>query len=425
MFTRRQFLTRSLQGASLLALAPAVPQFLANTARAAEAGKDTVLVVIELSGGNDGLDTVIPYADDNYHKARPTLRYSKEQVVKVNDVIGLHPSMRPLDQMLQKSELAIVQGVGYPNPDRSHFESMDVWQSGDPKRKTRSGWIARGAEDLKDKRGNVPIMQVGQKDLPLALQGAPGAVVSINDQRAYRLDLGSGDAAHQKARRKLLEEVANPDDGGDDLLQFVRRRQAQTYTTLDKIQEVLKAPATPAPPTAEAQALLSLNQPVGIGLLSKLQLVARLIDKGFGTRVFYVNLDGFDTHANQAGTHPRLLQELAVGITGFFQALKAGGHDKRVLAMTFSEFGRRVNENGSKGTDHGSGSCLFVAGPAVKGGPVNKHPSLKNEDLDSGDVKYTIDFRRVYATLLDRWLGCDSNAVLGAKFEPLELIKKA
>jgi uncharacterized protein (DUF1501 family) len=423
MFTRRQFLTRSLQGASLLALAPAVPQFLANTARAAEAGKDTVLVVIELSGGNDGLNTVIPYADDNYHKARPTLHFTKEQVVKVNDTIGLHPGLRGLDDLLQKGQLAIVQGVGYPNPDRSHFESMDVWQSGDPKRKTRSGWIARGAEDLNDKRGGVPIMQVGQKDLPLALQGAPGAVVSINDQRAYRLDLGAGDAAHQKARRKLLEEVADPDQGGDDLLQFVRRRQAQTYTTLDRIQEVLKAPATPAPGIADAQALLTLNQPVGVALSNKLQLVARLIDKGFGTRVFYVNLDGFDTHANQAATHQQLFTDLSAAVAGFFTVLRAGGHDKRVLAMTFSEFGRRVNENGSKGTDHGSGSCLFVAGPAVKGGPVNKHPSLKNEDLDSGDVRYTVDFRRVYATLLDRWLGCDSNAVLGAKFEPLDLLK--
>ncbi len=422
MFTRRQFLARSLRGASLLALAPAVPQFLANTARAAEAGKDTVLVVIELSGGNDGLNTVIPYADDNYQKARPTLRFNKDQVVKVDDTVGLHPALKPFGEMLQKGELAIVQGVGYPNPDRSHFESMDIWQSGDPKRKTRSGWIARGAEDLKDKRGSVPIMQVGQKDLPLALQGAPGAVVSINDQRAYRLELGAADAARQKARRKLLEEVADPEQGGDDLLQFVRRRQAQTYTTLDKIQEVLKAPVTPLPQTPEA--VVNFNVPIGIGLANKLQLVARMIDKAFGTRVFYVNLDGFDTHANQAASHQQLFTELSGAVAGFFQALRPGGHDNRVLAMTFSEFGRRVNENGSKGTDHGSGSCLFVAGPGVKGGAVNKHPSLKTEDLDSGDVKYTVDFRRVYATLLDRWLGCDSNAVLGGKFEPLDLLKK-
>ncbi len=249
-------------------------------------------------------------------------------------------------------------------------------------------------------------------------------MVSINDQRAYRLDLGPGDAAHQKARHKLLEEVADSDQGGDDLLQFVRRRQAQTYTTLDKIQEVLKAPATPGPGIADAQALLTFNQTIGVALSNKLQLVARLIDKGLGTRVFYVNLDGFDTHANQAATHQQLFTDLSAAVAGFFTLLRTNGHDKRVLAMTFSEFGRRVAENGSKGTDHGSGSCLFVAGPGVKGGPVNTHPSLKNEDLDSGDVKYAIDFRRVYATLLDGWLGCDSKAVLGGKFEPLDLLKK-
>jgi uncharacterized protein (DUF1501 family) len=411
MVTRRQFLTQSLRSASLLALAPAVPQFLANTARAAEAGKDSVLVVIELSGGNDGLNTVIPYADDLYHKARPTLHLTKDQVVKVNDVIGLNPGIRSLDPLIQRGELAIVQGVGYPNPDRSHFESMDVWQCGDPKRKLRSGWLARSAPDLTNKQGDVPIMQVGQKDLPLALQGASGAAVSINDQRAYRLQLGPGDAANLKARRKLLEDVARPEDKGDDLLQFVRRRQAQTYTTLDRVAEVLKAPG-------------DFPQSFGNGNLGpKLQMVARLIDKGFGTRVFYVNLDGFDTHANQAATQQQLLQDLSDSLFGFFEALRARGHAKRVLAMTFSEFGRRVNENSSKGTDHGSGSCLFVAGPAAKGGPLNKHPSLKSEDLDSGDVKYNIDFRRVYATLLDRWLGCDSNAVLGGKFEHLGLLK--
>ena len=411
MFNRRQFLAQTLRGSSLVAIGSVVPQFVARTARAAPPGKDTILVVVELTGGNDGINTVIPYADDLYHKARPTLHLTKEQVVKVNDAIGLNPGMRSLDPLLQRGDLAVVQGVGYPNPDRSHFESMDVWQSGDPKRKTRSGWIARGATDLSDKRGNVPIMQIGQKDLPLALQGAPGAVVSINDQRAYRLDLGPGDAAQHKARRKLLEEVAKSEEWGDDLLQFVRRRQAQTYTTLDKIQEVLRGPGDGG----------QFNG--GGNLASKLQLVARMIDKGFGTRVFYVNLDGFDTHGRQANSHPQLLQELADSLANFFQALRGRGHDKRVLAMTFSEFGRRVNENGSKGTDHGSGSCLFVVGPAVKAGPATKHPGLKSEDLDSGDVKYHTDFRRVYATLLDRWLGCDSNTVLGAKFEPLELLK--
>src|SRR4051812_38372091 len=172
MLNRRDFLTRSLKASTLLACAPAVPQFLAATARAAEQDKDgTVLVILEMNGGNDGLNTVIPYADDLYHKARPTLRFTKDQVVKVDDQIGLHPAMRSFDQMLQKHQLAIVQGIGYPNPDRSHFESMDIWQSADIKRKTNTGWIGRSTNDLQDKKGNVPVVQIGASRLPLALQG--------------------------------------------------------------------------------------------------------------------------------------------------------------------------------------------------------------------------------------------------------------
>jgi uncharacterized protein (DUF1501 family) len=414
MFTRRQFLTRTLQGSSLLALGSTVPGFLASTAFAAEAGKDTILVVVELSGGNDGLNTVIPHADDLYHKARPTLRFTKDQVVKVTDQIGLHPALRSLDRLLQNGQVAVVQGVGYPNPDRSHFESMDIWQSADPKRKTGNGWLGRSAASLQDRAGNVPIVQVGANRLPLAVQGASGGVVSINNRMPYRLELGGSTAAERKTQRKLIEELSRPTPSADkeDLLQFVRRRQVQTYTTLDRLQEVLQSAA------ANSQGRF-FQFP---GLPQKLDLIAQLIDKGFGTRVFYVQLDGFDTHSGQAEAHRKLLQELADAVNIFFQTLQQKGHDKRVLAMTFSEFGRRVNENGSKGTDHGSGSCLFVAGPGVKGGLVGAHPSLK--DLDSGDLRYHTDFRRVYATLLDQWLGCDSNAVLGGKFEHLDFIKR-
>jgi uncharacterized protein (DUF1501 family) len=420
MLSRRQFLTHSLKSASLLSLGTVVPQFIANTARAAEAGKDTVLVVIEMNGGNDGLNTVIPYGDDLYHKARPTLAFKKDQVVRVTDHIGLHPAMRSFDQMLQKGQLAIVQGVGYPNPDRSHFESMDIWQSADPRRKTGSGWLGRGAPQMRDTKGNVPIMQIGPSRLPMALQGSPGDVVSINNRQPYRLDLGGGEPARLKARRKLLEDLTQPakDEDAGAMLDFVRRREVQTLSTIDRIQEVLTGTAN----VGRDQMAFENGRFVAINTLGqKLQLVAQLIQKGFGTRVFYVMIDGFDTHSSQADQHRKLLAEIADGISGMFNVLQATGHDKRVLAMTFSEFGRRVNENGSKGTDHGSGSCLFVAGPALKAGLVGEHPSLS--DLDSGDLRYHTDFRRVYATLLDCWLGCDSNAVLAGKFEHLDGLK--
>jgi uncharacterized protein (DUF1501 family) len=414
MLTRRRFLTRTLQGSSLLALGSTVPGFLANTAFAAETGKDTVLVVIELTGGNDGLNTVIPYADDLYHKARPTLRFKKEEVVRISDSIGLHPAMRPLEGLLQRGQLAVLQGVGYPNPDRSHFESMDIWQSADPKRKMGTGWLGRSAPALQDKAGNTPIMQVGASRLPLALQGSAGTVVSLNNRMPYKLELGPPTAAERTTQRRLIEEIARPRATADkeSLLDFVRRRQVQTYATVDRLQEALKS---------------AQGNPEGRwfqfpGLPQKLQLIAQLIEKGFGTRVFYVSLDGFDTHSGQAEQHRKLLQELADALNSFFDTLQKRGHDKRVLAMTFSEFGRRVHENGSKGTDHGSGSCMFVAGPAVRGGLVGNHPSLK--DLDSGDLRYHTDFRRVYATLLDGWLGCDSTAVLGEKFNQLEFVKR-
>jgi uncharacterized protein (DUF1501 family) len=424
MLNRREFLSRSLKGASLLAVGSVVPQFIANTARAAEAGKDTILVVIEMTGGNDGLNTVIPYTDELYYKYRPTLGVKKEQAVRVTDEIGLNPALRSFDQLLQRGELAIVQGVGYPNPDRSHFESMDIWQSADPKRKTPSGWIGRSVPDLQDKNGNVPVVQLGADKLPLALQGTPSGVVSINNRTPYRLELAGGSKEQQGARRKLIEELAQTSDKDQgDLLQFVQRRQLQTYATLEKLQELLKRQNVQGfiPEGIDFEVN---GRGMGFGnLFTKLQLVAAMIQQEFGTRVFYVAIDGFDTHSNQAETHRRLFEELSNAVTFLFNQLRGTGHDKRTLVMTFSEFGRRVQENGSRGTDHGSGSCLFVAGPGVKAGPVGKHPSLS--ELDQGDLKYHTDFRRVYATLLDGWLKCDSRHVLGDKFEHLDLLKKA
>jgi uncharacterized protein (DUF1501 family) len=410
MLTRRTFLTGALKGASLVAAAPLVPGFLMRTARAAEAGGDNILVVVEMTGGNDGLNTVIPYKDDGYHRARPTLGFKQAQVVRVNDEIGLHPAMKGMERLLQKGWLSVVQGVGYPNPDRSHFESMDRWQSGQANinPKPTAGWLARSVVGLQAGKGGVPLLHFGAEKLPLALTGAPSGVCSVSDPTAFRLNLGSGTAGHQRARKQLLADVTGEaSESGGALLPFVQRRSTETYAALDKLEEVLQ--------TARADNIAAA------GLARKMELIARLIERGFGTRVFYVALDGFDTHSGQAETHQRLLQELGDAVAMLFDRLERTGDAKRVLVMTYSEFGRRVQENASRGTDHGAGSCLFVAGPAVKGGAVGDHPSLT--DLDSGDLKHHTDFRRVYATLLDRWLACESKGVLGEKFEPLELLR--
>jgi uncharacterized protein (DUF1501 family) len=221
--------------------------------------------------------------------------------------------------------------------------------------------------------------------------------------------MGRSGTDREPARRRLLDDLSAGDAGDDELLGFVRRRQVQTLTAVDHLRELLTGPGA--------------VRGFGGGLTQKLQLVAGLIARGFGTRIFYVALDGFDTHAEQAPAHQRLLAELADAVGNFFRQLKETGHAGRVRLMTFSEFGRRVQENGSKGTDHGAAACLFVAGPSVKGGPVGDHPRL--DDLDSGDLRHAVDFRRVYATLLDQWLGVDSRAVLNGQFQHLALLKKA
>jgi uncharacterized protein (DUF1501 family) len=420
MLNRRDFLTRSLGSCSLLALGSTVPQFIANTAQAAETGKDTILVVLEMNGGNDGLNTVIPHGDDLYHKNRPTLHYTKDQVVTVTDHIGLNPGLRSFDQLLKKNQLAIVQGVGYPNPDRSHFESMDIWQTADPQRKVKSGWLGRSTAELSTQKTNIPVLHVGRGRLPEALRGGPGGAVSLNNTQALRLDLGGGSVEQQKERRRLIEDLAKPEKASEgNLLDFVQRRQVQTLSSIDRLQEVLR----------NSRGNTNIFRMDGgpfarypdNSLPVKLDLVAQLIAKNFGTRIYYLMIDGFDTHSSQLEAHRKLMAEVADGITNFFNTLQRTGHDQRVRLMTFSEFGRRVQENGSKGTDHGAGSCLFVAGPSIKGGLVGEHPSLK--DLDSGDLKYHTDFRRIYATMLDCWLNVDSLSVLGGKYPHIDALK--
>lgn len=421
MFTRRDFLTRTLGGASLLAVGSAVPEFLANTARAADKdakkAKDTILVVVELEGGNDGLNTVAPYADDLYQKARPTLGFAKKEVLKIDDYVGLHPRMNDLKRLYDEKKLAVVQGVGYPNPDRSHFESMDIWQQADPRRGQSTGWLARSIPGMHVSDAGVPGMFLGDNRLPVAMQGADGGVISLADRNSFKLQL-SGNA---NPRKKLLEDLNSDDGAKADLAAFVRKRQLQTYTSLQKIEEALK----------EAGGNNNQPQPVPnrggnnnndlTTLNGKLGLVARLIGKGLGTRIYYVAIGGFDTHARQADQHEVLLGEVSSAIGQFFNGMAKDDAD-RVVLMTFSEFGRRVKENGSRGTDHGAASCLFVAGPKVKGGLVGKYPKL--DDLTDGDLRFNTDFRCVYGTLLDQWLGVDSRVVLHDKFEALALVDK-
>jgi uncharacterized protein (DUF1501 family) len=438
MLTRRRLLIRSLQGSSLLAVGGLAPRFLVETAAAAVVGRENVLVVLELTGGNDGLNTVVPWADDEYRKARPTLALSRQDVMTLDDRVGLNPGLRPWQRLVEQGQVAVVQGVGYPNPNRSHFESMDVWQSGDPAGQRRDGWLGRGLGSLSVAAGHAPAMYVGTQDLPLALRGSAGGAPALDPRRPFGLDLADEAPSRPSARTsfsrpsaatapeprdevrmELIRDVTGQQRTGgaadNELLQFVQRTSLQSYATVDELRELVAD-------HARRGAAFSGRRP-GESLRLELSLVAHLIRAGFGTRVFYVTLGGFDTHADQRNTHQQLLGQLATAVNEFFGRLQADGHAGRVLLLTFSEFGRRVRENGSRGTDHGSGSCLFVVGPAARGGLIGETPSLAAADLDGGDVKFRIDFRRVYATLLDRWLGIAPEKVLTGPTEPLDLLR--
>lgn len=443
MFTRRRFLERALKGSALVASGPLVPEFLASSARAARPGDDTILVVLELTGGNDGLNAVAPYADDLYHKARPSIGLKREQVIRVDDHIGLNPGLKGLEPLLKEGRLTIVQGVGYPNPDRSHFESMDVWQMADPERKSGSGWLGRSLGSLKVAPGRIPAAFVGPGAEPLALLGSSGAVPTIHPSHPFDLELGLGgpsrndfrrfggrpspsafpikpsdDPPALAARRSLIEDLADLSRSDGPMRQFVRRNALETYATIGQVREIAQEGARSGSARQTVQ-----NQNQGGGALGQeLRLVADLISAEFGTRIFYLSTSGFDTHANQTQAHQQALKQVGDAVGSFFSRLDSTGHSGRVLLMTFSEFGRRVNENGSRGTDHGAASNLFLVGPAVSGGVVGKHPSLEPDQLDFGDLRHHTDFRRVYATLLDKWLGCDSRSVLGDDFEPLPLL---
>jgi uncharacterized protein (DUF1501 family) len=300
---------------------------------------------------------------------------------------------------------------------------MDIWQLADPRRQQTSGWLARTIPAMTTKDAGVPGMYIGEDRLSPAMQGADGGVISLADRESFRLQL-SGNAA---PRKKLIEELNAEEGNAADLAAFVRKRQLQTYTSLQKIEDALKDFGNqPQQPGQPQQFDGPRNRPRGPGeqfdlktLTGKLNLIGKLVQKGLGTRIYYVSVGGFDTHANQAESHEALLGDVSSAIGNMFNSMGNEAANKAVV-MTYSEFGRRVKENGSRGTDHGAASCMFVAGPKVKGGMHGKYPKL--DDLTDGDLKFTTDFRRVYAGLLEDWLGVDHRVVLGDKFEPLSIV---
>ncbi len=394
-FDRRQFLRRS----SLIAMAPTVPTFLSQTVCAAEP-KDNgkILVVIQLSGGNDGINTVVPFADEGYAKHRDKLRLSTNQLIKVSDHVGLHPALRPAADLLEDGRLAIVQGVGYPNPNRSHDVSMAIWQTArfDPEEHKTFGWIGRAMDRSTRADGSPHSILVGNENPPIALRGRRSTSVSL-----ARLD-------DLKLRRSAELHRTPIDKGGDDLLAFARRATLDARSTADLIDEVAKNSASDT----------SLYPKTN--LAGRLKSIAQFIKADFSTPVYYAIQSGYDTHASQLPTHARLLRELAGAMKAFLDDLDKAQLADRVLMLCFSEFGRRVQENASLGTDHGTAGPVLIAGSSVNPGMIGQPPSMT--DLENGDLKMQNDFRQVYATILEEWLGVSCTSALGRSFDKLKLI---
>jgi len=433
--TRREFLRTSVLGG---ALSWTVPAFLANTFSAMQAeaadsatqtatGRDSnILVVLQMAGGNDGLNTIVPYSNDHYHRARPKLGLSEKRILKISDDIGLHESLAGFKDLYDAGELSIIQGVGYPNPNRSHFRSTEIWQTAaDAEKIESSGWLGRYFDNTCSGCEPTVAVNIGRQ-MPQAFQAKHPVGVSLESPQSYRFisrEKGKSAEMTEESYRKLNEpdsEMAENAGGTisaihgsvqspGSALDFLERTALDAQVSSDKIRAIASR--------VENQATYPGSQ-----LGNSLKLVAKLIGGGLATRVFYVSQGGYDTHTNQTGTHERLLKELGDSVKAFVTDLKAQGNLSRVVVMTFSEFGRRVAENANSGTDHGAAAPMFVIGNKVKAGLLGKYPSLAPADLFQGDLKYNLDFRCVYAGVLENWLKTRSSPILGRQFAPVQIV---
>lgn len=406
---RREFLGYSLAGTAALGIGTTVPScFVQAAGKGAEAG-ERILVVVQMSGGNDGLNTVIPYRDPAYRSARPKLAVAASDVLKCNDDLGFHPAMSGMRELLESQRLAVVCGVGYEQPNRSHFEAMDIWHTCRRKHEPRpDGWLGR----FLDARpvvagGDVPALHLGQDQQPFAVASQTIRVPTIRDLSEFQLRGRNREALRSFLKTSLPAE-SSAASSENELLSFL---ESSTTSALAASRRVAEAAADYKTATGYPDSNLG----------RKLQVIAQLIDAGLTTSVYYVQIDGFDTHAQQAPTHAALLREWSDAVAAFMNDLDAHDHGGRVCLMSFSEFGRRVAENASEGTDHGAAGPMFLCGGGVAADILGKIPNLS--DLQDGDLKFETDFRQVYAAVLQNWLGCDPHAILGKEFEPVAVFK--
>jgi uncharacterized protein (DUF1501 family) len=410
----------------LVGIGATLPNFLVHTALAGPQTKGTghrILVLVEMSGGNDGPSALVPYAMDGYHRLRKVTRISEQQVLRLNDEVGLNPNLRPFKELFDQGKFAALPGVCYPNPNYSHEQAMYIWHSGDPTRRLnvydpasagaggggRSdavGWIGRYADQVFKNAADVqPTIAVGNPGSRFWLMEARERnYVNISDPAAFGFRYGQSDALYQR-----LNAVDAARQNKIDDLEYITHTVTQANSTSERVQEA----ATRAKGNTAGYPASELGK--------SLRTVGALIGGGISSRVFYVRQGGYDTHAGQRGRHDSLMADLANSIAAFHRDLTSQGNADRVLLTTFSEFGRTVAENNSQGTDHGSAGPMFMVGNGIKAGVHGHHPSYEFFN-PQGHFIPTHDFRSVYAAVLEKWLGTPSEPILGGKFEPLDCI---
>jgi uncharacterized protein (DUF1501 family) len=415
-FTRRSLLAR---GALLVASGFLAPSFITRTAMALDtrtglaptsASSNLILVVLQLSGGNDGINTLIPFADSEYNKLRPSLGFATGDVLHLSDSVGLNPNLPKLKALYDQGKVAVIQGVGYPNPNRSHFRSMDIWHSAHPDTFERSGWLGRYIAACQCSQDNaLPAISVGDQlntlfwtDTTLVPAVASIGAFSFLTDTMYKND--------RTFQMQTLQNIYNQAGNWSNYESLIRRGTVQALAGSDELQKVAATYQTP------------IQYPSNNGLAAQLKLVAQVINGKLGTRLFSVSMGGYDTHANQKPTQDKNLGQLGDALDAFMQDLANIGQQDNVVIMTFSEFGRRAKQNGSGGTDHGTAEPMFVIGNKVNGGLYGTYPSL--EDLDNnGDLKFNADFRSVYAGMLKDVVGADPAPILGGDFPPIDVLK--
>jgi len=372
--------------------------------------KDPVLAVLQLSGGNDAMNTIIPYTDPKYVDNRPFVRIPTDQVLPIDDKIGFNPAMGPLKALYDQGKVAIIQGVGYPTPSRSHFRSMDIWHTCEPDKVGDEGWLGRAVRDMDPRKENVLTGVNFGRGLPRAL-AAPGVpVASVGDLETYGVLTGIDNEDQRVKALDVFSRVYSPMVGKGPVIDYL----AQTGLDALKGADILSSAAERYSSTVEYG-----NDTVGQYMRNMAQ--THLAD--FGTRLLYTTApyNSFDTHAGELANHSRLWTETSRAIADFYEDLKEHDASENVVLLVFTEFGRRVHDNGS-GTDHGSGGISFVVGDSVKGGLYGEYPSLEQDKLLEGDLHWNNDFRGLYSTLLEQWMGLDAKPIVGGSFEQMAFI---